>query len=52
MTSMQHRAPDGKVFDHRRQLAELDYVTTSRAAAAALAENDTRLPFSTEGGMP
>jgi p-hydroxybenzoate 3-monooxygenase len=52
MTSMRHRAPDGKAFDDRRQLAELDYVTTSRAAATALAETDTGLPFSTEGGTP
>jgi p-hydroxybenzoate 3-monooxygenase len=52
MTSMLHRAPDGNAFDYRRPLAELDYVTTSRAAATALADNDTGLPFSTEGGTP
>jgi p-hydroxybenzoate 3-monooxygenase len=52
MTSMLHRATDGDAFDHRRQVAELDYVTTSRAAATALAENYTGLPFSPEGGTP
>jgi p-hydroxybenzoate 3-monooxygenase len=42
MTSMLHRS-DGAAgdFDHRRQLAELDHVTSSRAAAASLAENYT-----------
>jgi p-hydroxybenzoate 3-monooxygenase len=39
MTSMLHRFPDESPFDRRRQLAELDYVTGSRAAAEALAEN-------------
>ena len=39
MTSLLHGF--GNDFDHRRQLAELDHVTTSRAAAASLAENYT-----------
>ena len=39
MTSMLHRFPNENPFDHRRQLAELDYVTSSRAAAKSLAEN-------------
>lgn len=39
MTSMLHRFPDENPFDQRRQLAELDYVTSSRAAAQSLAEN-------------
>jgi len=39
MTSMLHRDPDASPFDRRRQLAELDYVTSSRAAATSLAEN-------------
>jgi p-hydroxybenzoate 3-monooxygenase len=39
MTSMLHRAPDANEFDYRRQIAELDYVTTSRAAMTSLAEN-------------
>jgi p-hydroxybenzoate 3-monooxygenase len=45
MTSMLHRAPGGSEFDYRRQLAELDYVTTSRAAMTSLAENYAGLPM-------
>jgi p-hydroxybenzoate 3-monooxygenase len=39
MTSMLHRFPGENDFDRRRQLAELDYVTGSRAAMTSLAEN-------------
>jgi len=39
MTSTLHRAPDGSEFDYHRQLAELEYATTSRAAMTSLAEN-------------
>jgi len=45
MTSMLHRFADENPFDHRRQLAELDYVTSSRAAAQSLAENYVGLPL-------
>jgi p-hydroxybenzoate 3-monooxygenase len=45
MTSMLHRFEDGSEFDHRRQLAELEQVISSRAAATVLAENYTGLPF-------
>jgi p-hydroxybenzoate 3-monooxygenase len=45
MTSMLHRFTGETSFDHRRQLAELDYVTSSRAAAQSLAENYVGLPF-------
>jgi len=45
MTSMLHRFPHENPFDRRRQLAELDYVTTSRAAAQTLAENYVGLPM-------
>ncbi len=45
MTSMLHRFHDGNDFDHRRQLAELDLVTSSRAAATSLAENYVGLPL-------
>jgi p-hydroxybenzoate 3-monooxygenase len=45
MTQIFHRFPDELPFDHRRQLAELDYVATSEAAATALAENYTGLPI-------
>ncbi|MBV9180594.1 MAG: 4-hydroxybenzoate 3-monooxygenase [Acidobacteria bacterium] len=45
MTSMLHRFPDENPFDCRRQLAELDYVTSSEAAAKSLAENYVGLPL-------
>lgn len=45
MTSMLHRFVDDNPFDQRRQLAELDYVTSSRAAAQSLAENYVGLPM-------
>jgi p-hydroxybenzoate 3-monooxygenase len=45
MTSMLHIFHDASPFDRRRQLAELDYVTGSRAAATALAENYVGLPM-------
>jgi len=49
MTSMLHRLEGSDGFDYRRQLAELDQVTTSRAAAIALAENYTGIPFDLPG---
>ena len=49
MTSMLHRFEGGDGFDHRRQLAELDNVTSSRAASAHLAENYVGLPFDPPG---
>jgi len=52
MTSMLHRFEDGSEFDHRRQVAELDQVTSSRAAATALAENYTGLPYDLPGEEP
>ena len=45
MTSMLHRFPGGDEFQYRMQLAELDYVTSSSAAATALAENYVGLPM-------
>lgn len=45
MTSMLHLFQNENAFDKRRQLAELDYVTSSRAASLSLAENYTGLPF-------
>jgi p-hydroxybenzoate 3-monooxygenase len=45
MTSLLHRFHGQGGFDYRVQLAELDYVTSSRAAATALAENYVGLPF-------
>ncbi|AWM28528.1 4-hydroxybenzoate 3-monooxygenase [Sinorhizobium fredii] len=45
MTTMMHRFPDTSEFDQKIQEAELDYLTHSRAAATALAENYVGLPF-------
>jgi p-hydroxybenzoate 3-monooxygenase len=44
MTSTLHRH-EGNPFDERRQLAELDYVISSRAASQSLAENYVGLPM-------
>jgi len=44
MTQMLHRSSIDNAFEQRRQLAELDYVTSSKAAATALAENYVGLP--------
>jgi p-hydroxybenzoate 3-monooxygenase len=45
MTAMLHLFDDENAFDKRRQLAELDYVTGSRAASQSLAENYVGLPM-------
>jgi len=45
MTSMLHLFDADNAFDRRRQLGELDYVTSSRAAQQSLAENYVGLPF-------
>jgi p-hydroxybenzoate 3-monooxygenase len=44
MTSTLHVSPDETAFDHRRQLADLDYLTSSRAAMTSLAEQYVGLP--------
>ena len=45
MTQMMHLFPDDNPFDRRRQLAELDYVTSSDTGAKSLAENYVGLPM-------
>jgi p-hydroxybenzoate 3-monooxygenase len=45
MTTMLHQNPEDSPFDRKRQLAELDYVTSSEAAMRSLAENYVGLPF-------
>jgi p-hydroxybenzoate 3-monooxygenase len=45
MTSMLHRFDPADRYRHRLQLAELDYVCSSRAAATTLAENYVGLPL-------
>ena len=44
MTRLMHLFPEENPFDRRRQVAELDYVTSSEAAAKSLAENYVGLP--------
>ncbi|MBA8903987.1 4-hydroxybenzoate 3-monooxygenase [Phyllobacterium sp. P30BS-XVII] len=45
MTMLMHRFPDTDAFGQKIQEAELDYLTHSRAASTALAENYVGLPF-------
>ncbi|HKV63686.1 MAG TPA: 4-hydroxybenzoate 3-monooxygenase [Candidatus Acidoferrum sp.] len=45
MTAMLHRFQNEDSFSHNIHLAELDYVTSSRAAATTLAENYVGLPY-------
>jgi p-hydroxybenzoate 3-monooxygenase len=42
---MLHRFPDENAFDHLRHIADLDYLTSSRAAMTSLAEQYVGLPF-------
>jgi p-hydroxybenzoate 3-monooxygenase len=44
MTQLFHLDPGDNAFDRKRQLAELDYVTSSEAAGRSLAENYVGLP--------
>jgi p-hydroxybenzoate 3-monooxygenase len=44
MTSTLHRFPDENAFDYHRQIADLDYLTGSRAAMTSLAEQYVGLP--------
>jgi p-hydroxybenzoate 3-monooxygenase len=45
MTSTLHRFPGESAFDHQRQLADLDYLTSSPAAMTSLAEQYVGLPM-------
>jgi p-hydroxybenzoate 3-monooxygenase len=45
MTSMLHRFSDATDFDLRRQIAELEMVTSSQSAAKTLADNYVGLPL-------
>jgi p-hydroxybenzoate 3-monooxygenase len=44
MTQLFHLDPGHNAFDRKRQLAELDYVVSSEAAARSIAENYVGLP--------
>ena len=45
MTQIMHRFPQETAFDHRRQLSDLDYLTSSEVAARSLAEQYVGLPL-------
>jgi p-hydroxybenzoate 3-monooxygenase len=45
MTAMLHRFPDTEGFGAKIQLAELNYLATSKAASASLSENYVGLPY-------
>jgi p-hydroxybenzoate 3-monooxygenase len=45
MTSTLHRAPDHSEFDYRRQVADLDYLVSSRAAMTSFAESYVGAPL-------
>jgi p-hydroxybenzoate 3-monooxygenase len=49
MTAMLHRFPNEDSFSHNLHHAELEYLTSSRAASMTLAENYVGLPFDTPG---
>ncbi len=49
MTAVTHRDQTSDAFTSRLQLAELEYVTSSRAAAVSLAENYVGLPTAAAG---
>jgi p-hydroxybenzoate 3-monooxygenase len=45
MTQIMHRFPHESAFDRRRQLSDLDYLTSSKAASTSLAEQYVGLPL-------
>ena len=45
MTSVFHRRADQAPFEYRRQLAELEYIASSKAAMTSLAENYVGFPL-------
>lgn len=45
LTKLMHRFPEDGQFEHRMQIAELDYVTSSEAMQRVIAENYVGLPL-------
>ena len=45
LTKLMHRFPEDGAFERRMQIAELDYIATSEAAQAMIAENYVGLPL-------
>ena len=50
-TSLMHRFPEASGFDRRMQVAELAYLSGSRAAQTVLAENYVGLPLTPAAGL-
>lgn len=44
-SSLMHRYPDQNTFDHKMQVAELEFLRSSRSAQQAMAENYVGLPY-------
>ncbi len=44
-SSLMHRYPDQTAFDHKMQIAELEFLRTNTAAQKAMAENYVGLPY-------
>jgi p-hydroxybenzoate 3-monooxygenase len=45
LTKLMHRFPEDGAFEHRMQMAELDYLAGSEAMQTAIAENYVGLPL-------
>jgi p-hydroxybenzoate 3-monooxygenase len=45
LTNLMHQFPNSGAFERRMQIAELDYIASSRAAQTAIAENYVGLPL-------
>jgi p-hydroxybenzoate 3-monooxygenase len=45
LTKLMHRFPDDGPFERAMQVAELDYIASSRAAQTSIAENYVGLPI-------
>jgi p-hydroxybenzoate 3-monooxygenase len=45
LTKLMHRFPEDGPFERRMQIAELDYIASSKAAQTAIAENYVGLPL-------
>ncbi len=45
LTNLMHRFPDSSSFDRKMQLAELDYIASSKSAMQSIAENYVGLPL-------
>lgn len=44
-SSLMHQYPDQTVFDHKMQIAELEFLRSNRSAQKAMAENYVGLPY-------